>query len=251
MDNSQPIHLLNRRVRLFQPEGGLRTSIDAVLLAAACPAKAGQSLLDMGCGTGAAGFCVLARVPGLRLNGFDIQADHIALARENALLNEGLNGAAASNFLTADAAVFRLHNEKGDNVQFDHIICNPPYNDAQAHTRSPSAAKALAMGHAHTRLEDWTECANRNLKSGGIFTLIHKAGQVDAIIRALGGRFGAIEIIPLQPRTGDEARRVVVRAVKGRKTPARLHPALVLHAQNGDYTAAANAILRDMQPLFL
>lgn len=246
MDKNPPTHLLNRRVLLRQPEGGFRTSIDAVLLAAACRAEAGQSLLDMGCGTGAAGLCVLARVPGLRLTGFDIQADHVALARENAALNDS---ASSCDFLAADVAVFKRYDAKGDNVQFDHVICNPPYNDARAHTRSPSEAKALAMGHAHTTLQDWIDCASRNVKSGGSFTLIHKADQLDRIILAMGGRFGAIEIVPLQPRSGREASRVILRAIKGRKTPTRLHPALILHEENGDYTAAADAVLRDMKPL--
>lgn len=246
MDKDQPIHLLNRRVLLHQPEGGFRTSIDAVLLAAACPAETGQSLLDMGCGTGAAGFCVMARVPGLHLTGFDIQADHAALARENAVINDS---ASSCDFLAADVAVFKRHDAKGDNIQFDHAICNPPYNDAQAHTRSPSESKALAMGHAHTTLQDWIDCASRNVRSGGSFTLIHKADQLDRIILTMGGRFGAVEIIPVQPRAGREALRVVIRAIKGRKTPARLHPALILHEEHGDYTAGADAVLRDMKPL--
>lgn len=246
MDTSRPIHLLNRRVLLHQPEGGFRTSIDAVLLAAACVAKTGQSLLDLGCSTGAAGLCVLARVPGLRLTGIDIQADHIALAQENAALN-GIS--ALCDFETADVMAFKRHDLEGNNVQFDHIICNPPYNDAQAHTRSPSEAKALAMGHAHTTLQDWIDCANRNLKSGGSFTLIHKADQIDKILRAMGRRFGAVEIFPIEPRAGREASRVIVRALKDRKTPARLHPPLILHEENGDYTEAADAVLRDMQAL--
>lgn len=245
-EKTLPVHLLNRRVLLYQPQSGFRTSIDAVLLAATCPVKSGQSLLDLGCGTGAAGLCVLARVSGVCLTGIDIQADHIELARENAMLN---NVSALCDFAVSDVGEFKRHNAKGDNIQFDHVICNPPYNEALAHTRSPSESKALAMGHAHTGLQDWVDCANRNLKSGGSFTLIHKADQIDRIIVALGGRFGAIEIFPVQSREGREALRVIVRALKGRKTPARIHPALILHEAKGDYTAAADAILRDMASL--
>ena len=74
--------------------------------------------------------------------------------------------------------------------------------------------------------------------------MIHRADQVDRIVQALGKRFGATEIIPLWPRQGEEAKRVIVRTRKNRKTPARLHPGIVLHDESGAYTDQADAILR-------
>ena len=47
--------LLGGRVRLSQPVEGYRAAIDPVFLAAAVPARAGESGLDLGCGPGAAG----------------------------------------------------------------------------------------------------------------------------------------------------------------------------------------------------
>ena len=41
-------------VRLWQPRRGYRAGADPVLLAAAVPARGGQSVLDLGCGAGAA-----------------------------------------------------------------------------------------------------------------------------------------------------------------------------------------------------
>ncbi|MCC6597189.1 MAG: methyltransferase [Alphaproteobacteria bacterium] len=246
MTVNEPIYLLNRRLKLHQPADGFRTSIDAVLLAAFCPAKAGQSLLDMGCGTGAAGFCVLARVEGVSLHGVDIQGDHIALAQKNATLNDLQE---VCMFTQAHIGDFTRYKADGTNAPFDHIICNPPYNEAAAHTPSPSSAKALAMGHADTDLADWVACANRNLKSGGSFTLIHKAAHIDKILQTLGPRFGAVEILPLYPHAGQEARRVIIRALKGRKTPARLFSGLILHTENGDYTPEAQDVLRDLAAL--
>jgi tRNA1(Val) A37 N6-methylase TrmN6 len=60
--------LLGGRVRLEQPAVGLRAAIDAVLLAAAIPARAPEAVLELGCGTGAALLCLAARLPGLALH---------------------------------------------------------------------------------------------------------------------------------------------------------------------------------------
>lgn len=237
----EEIHVLNHRVRLLQPEGGFRTSLDSVMLAAACPARAGDTVLDMGCGVGGAGFCVLARVPDVSLTGVDIQADHIDLAIENIKLN-GAEGRV--EFICSD-----IRNYKGG--MFNHVICNPPYLDAGTHMPAPSKSKATALYHDDETLsvKDWIDAGFRHLKSNGSFTIIHRADHVDKIIQGLGKRFGAAEIIPLWPRAGENAKRVIVRTVKDRRTPAQLHAGIVLHEADGKYTDEADAILRDAAAL--
>jgi len=56
--------LLGQRVRLRQPRRGYRAAIDPVLLAAAVPARAGDRVLELGAGVGAAALCLAARVAG-------------------------------------------------------------------------------------------------------------------------------------------------------------------------------------------
>lgn len=241
MDEPVEIHVLNKRVRLLQPSDGFRTSLDSVMLAAACPARAGGHVLDMGCGVGGAGLCVLARVADAKLTGIDIQADHIELAQRNIELNEARGRV---DFCVSDIRDYKAAG------RFDHVICNPPYMEAGAHTVSPLRRKAVAHGHHDDiSLADWLEAGFHALKSGGSLTVIHRADKTDKIILGLKNRFGAVEIIPLWPRRGEHARRVIVRAVKDRKTPAILHAGVVLHEAEGGYTAAADAILRDMQPI--
>ena len=235
----EEIYVLNKKIRLLQPADGFRTCLDSVMLAAACPAQGGDHVLDLGTGVGGAGLCVLFRVPDVKLTGIEIQPDHVDLAIQNAAQN---NMAARAEFICADICDFK-------NGQFDHVITNPPYMEAGTHLASPSDKKARAHNHDDTTLTDWIDAAFRNLKSGGSFTIIHRADQTDKIILGFGKRFGEIEIIPLWPKTGVAAKRVIIRALKDRRSPAMLHPGLVLHRENGDYTDEAEAILRHIAPI--
>ena len=243
MTATQEIYVLNKRVKLIHTEKGFKTSIDSVLLAAACPARAGDHILDMGSGVGGAGLCVLTRVEGIKLTGVELQAEHVELAKRNAVANLFQE---RCEFINSD-----IRDYKNENA-FDHIICNPPYLEAGAHLRSPHEEKATAMGHEDVlTMKDWIDVGHECLKSKGSLTMIHRADKTDKIIQALGKRFGAVEIIPLWPKQGEDAKRVIIRAVKHRKTPATLHAGLVLHDGNGEYTQEAEKILRHAEGLCL
>ncbi len=235
------IYLLNKKVRLLQPEKGFRPGLDSVMLAASCPVQAGQSVLDMGCGVGGAAFCLLYRVPKIHLTGVDVQEDYIALAERNVSLNEADSRA---EFVCSDICDFKAEE------RFDHIICNPPFLESGQHIASPDEGLAVARGHnEELSLKDWIDAGFHNLKPGGSLSMIHRADSIDRIIRGMGKRFGAIEIIPLWPKVGMKSKRVIVRALKDRKTPASIHAGLVLHETDGEYTSAADKVLRDAEPL--
>ena len=99
--------LLGGRVHIRQPASGYRVAVDPVLLAAAVPAKSGQQILDAGCGTGAALFCLAARVAGLNFTGLERQA----LLAEYAQAGVALNGLASSaRIIAGDLAQLVLQN---------------------------------------------------------------------------------------------------------------------------------------------
>lgn len=244
MAKSTEIYVLDRAVRLLQPaDGGFRTSLDSVFLASACPAGAGDRVLDMGCGVGGAAFCVLRRVPQSHVTGVDIQAPYVDLARENIGLNDA---AGRAEFIQSDIRTFKPAG------LFDHVICNPPYFESGAHTPSPDEGKAIALGHNEDEIDvaTWVDCGFRHLKSRGSLTMIHRAHDLDRIVQAMGRRFGGITVIPLWPRAGEAAKRVIVRAVKDSRSPAIMHPGITLH-KDGEhtYTDAADDILRRAKAL--
>lgn len=241
MSDIAEIYVLDKKVRLLQQTEGFRTSLDSVMLAAACPvAREGQQVLDMGCGVGSAAFCLLERVPECFVTGVDIQAECIDLAIKNAELNKKINH---TSFICVPVQEFEV--ETPDR-RFNHVICNPPYLEAGHHIVSPQKGIATARSHASDdiTLEDWVKAALRLLKSGGSFTVIHRADSMDRIIQALGRSFGAIDIFPLWPAKNKPAKRVIIRAIKDRKSPTTLHQGIILHDENGKYTKEAEDILR-------
>ena len=231
---------LSGRLRLWQPVAGYRAATDPVLLAAACPALTGQSVLDLGCGAGAAGLCLAARVPGLALAGLEVQAGYAALARANALRN-GIAFEVHEGDIAAEPPALR----RG----FDHVIANPPYYAAGG-TPAADEGRDLALREAMP-LRLWTECARRRLVPGGWLTLILGADRLGAALAALDGRMGSVAILPLCPREGRAAVRVLIRARKGGRAALRLLSPMVLHAgvthagDRDDNSPEAQAVLRE------
>lgn len=238
------ITVLGQKVRLLQPGQGFRTSLDSVMVAAACPVQSSETVLDLGCGVGGASFCLLERVPTAKVTGIDVHPGFVNLATKNSDLNYRSK---QTSFLCADVRKFSLQDLS---KRFDHVLCNPPYEDSKERTPSPYADKEIALGQEATS-EDWILCALRALKPQGSLTCIHRAEKVDQLLLALGTRFGAIELIPLYSKEGQAAKRVIIRARKDRKSPATIHPGFTIHHADGSYTDKANAILQDAQGLIV
>src|SRR3954467_1857941 len=59
--------VLGGRLRLLQPRRGHRFGHDAILLAAATQARAGEHAVEFGAGVGAAGLALAARCPDVRV----------------------------------------------------------------------------------------------------------------------------------------------------------------------------------------
>ncbi|MFM2045672.1 MAG: hypothetical protein RLY86_4248 [Pseudomonadota bacterium] len=235
--------LLGGRVRLLQPVDGYRAAIDPVLLAAAVPARAGEQVLDLGCGAGAVTFCLTERVPGVQVTGLEIQSVGVDLARRNADLN---HVADRVTILPGDVADLP---EILAGRRFDRVMTNPPFWPGGRHTPSARDHRAVSHGEGTADLSLWIGAALRLLEARGTLTLIHAADRLDDILALLAGRFGDVTILPLWPRAGQPARRVIIHARRNSRGPARLLPGLVLHGAGQGYTAAAEAVLRDGQAL--
>jgi tRNA1(Val) A37 N6-methylase TrmN6 len=81
-------------------------------------------------------------------------------------------------------------------------------------------------------------------RANGRMAMIHKAEALPRILAAFEGRFGALAVLPIQARQGEDAIRVLVQGIKGSRAPMTLKPALVLHDEAQGFTPSVEAILR-------
>lgn len=229
MTDTRIDEFLGGRLRIEQPVGGYRAGADAVMLGAACAARPGEAVLELGCGVGVAALCVAARVPGAVLTGVERDAGYAALARGNAARN-GVQMQVWQADLACPPAELRAKS-------FDHVIMNPPF--FAAGTPSGDAARADAR-HEQTPLGVWIDAGLRRLHPGGWITIIHLAERLDTILGGLGGRAGAVAVLPITAREGRDAGRVIVQARKGARAPLRLLAPFIVHRGHAHERDAEN-----------
>jgi len=221
---------LGGKLCLRQPRSGHRSGHDAILLAAATSARAGDRVVEFGAGVGAAGLALARRVAGINLVLVEIDPQLARLARENVSANDIAAGVIALD-VTSSAEAFAAAGLKADSA--DVVLMNPPFNDAARHRASPDPARASAHVADSETLDAWIHASRRLLKSGGALTLIWRADGLSEVLAALGRGFGSLSIMPVHGDAVTPAIRVLIRAVKGGRAPTRILPSLLLKDESG------------------
>lgn len=234
-------YLLDRRVKIYQPIDGYRASSDAVMLSALVhKVRPGERILDLGSGTGAVSLCLAYRFPRAEITGFEIQPELVELSN----LSAAANGFENLRFVNRDIR----RPDSGWFGQYHHVVSNPPYSSADI--PSPNPGKACAHNFQNFDLTAWLNTALKCLTPRGRIYTVNRAEAVDEILAVLHGRAGAVTILPLYSKNGQNAKRVLISARKNDRSPARILPGLTVHGDDGGHTSAAQKILREGLSLF-
>jgi len=242
--------VLGGRLVLRQPRHGHRVGHDAILLAAATQARAGERAVDLFAGIGVVGLALASRVPGLDMTLVEVDPALAALARENVARND-LSERVRAVALDVDAPASEFAAAGISAELADRVVMNPPFNDPNRQRASPHPGRRLAHAASQQRLSAWIAVAARLLKPNGVLTLIWRAEGLAEVLGALAPRFGGIALVPVHPTPDAAAIRVLLRAVKSSGAPLRLLPGFMLNDAAGRPTAAAEAVLRKGAPLRL
>ena len=234
---------LGGKINLFQPINGYRANMDSILLAAAIEAKAGQSILELGCGVGAVLFSLMARVEDLKVVGIEIQKRYAKLAALNAEHN-GFKATILECNVNAIPSTAK-------NLKYDYVILNPPFYSVSSSMQLTQEEKNIAKRELNTPLDDWLDVAVKRCSANGNIVLIHQAEKLGQILKRIDSVIGNIKILPISSFKGKNANRVIVKGKKGSRSPMQLLPPLLIHeACNLDnskrnYTREVEGILRD------
>ncbi|MFK0384804.1 tRNA1(Val) (adenine(37)-N6)-methyltransferase [Agrobacterium sp. NPDC090273] len=234
-EKSETIDAFHRgRFHVLQPKGrGHRAGMDAMLLASLVADGKSCRVADLGAGAGAAGMAVAARLEKAEVTLFERSPEMAEFARRSLALAENAAFSARVSVQEADVTLrAKARAEAGLlNEHFDHVIMNPPYNDA-GDRKTPDALKAEAHAMTEGLFEDWIRTAGAITVSGGQLSLISRPQSVAEIIAACGRRFGGMEITLIHPRPGEDAVRMLVTAIKGSRARLSFRAPLVMHQED-------------------
>ncbi|MGF1463537.1 MAG: tRNA1(Val) (adenine(37)-N6)-methyltransferase [Maricaulaceae bacterium] len=230
------------RLTVRQPLDGYRAGLDAVLLASAAAGFTPARGIELGSGVGVALLGAALQTANSAWIGLERNAETLELSRVN-IADNGLD--------------HRVETRGGDVAappnlgKADLVMLNPPYYATPGAVRGRGEIKREAFVEGDADLGVWLKTARRFAGPKGWIVIIHRAERLADILAALSAGAGQTRVLPIAPRAGEPASRVLVAARMGSKAPLSLLPPLVLHDAAGDYRTEVVEILSGRRLLSL
>ena len=218
-------------LRIIQDPERFCFGMDAVLLSGFVKARRGDELLDLGTGTGILPLLLSAKTQCAHLTGLEIQEESADMARRSVALNHLEE---KISIVTGDVK------EAGTifaPASFDCITCNPPYMIGKHGIQNPEAPKAIARHEILCTFEDVAAAAEKLLKSGGKFFLVHRPFRLAEIIVTLTKhKLEPNRMRLVYPFADKEPNMVLLEAVRGGNSRMTVEAPLILFEAPGVYS---------------
>lgn len=152
---------------------------DSFLLAYFARPARGETVCDLGSGTGLLGTLLLAREEELRLECVEL------LPEANALARRGFAENGWGERVTLRTGDLRERAVLPPAGSVDYAVSNPPYFPQGSGLRAATAARQTAREEVSCTLADVCAAAARVLRWGGRFTLVHRAERLTDVLCTL------------------------------------------------------------------
>lgn len=205
--------------------------VDAVLLSGFATAKKGDKVLDLGTGTGVIPILMSAKTKAEHFSALEIQPESAEMAKRSVTLNDLQD---KIDIIEGDikkaAEIFKPSS-------FDVITTNPPYMNFEGGLKNSYDPKTIARHEVLCSLDDVAFAAQRLLKFGGKFFMVHRPHRLTDIMCVLREhKLEPKRIRFVQPYADREPNMVLVEAVRSGKPMIKVMPTLVIYNSDGTYT---------------
>lgn len=191
----------------------------------------GEDLLDLGTGTGIIPLLMSAKSDCRTLTGLEIQPDSAEMALRSVKMNrlENRIRIVQGDIREADA-IFAP-------ASFGIVTCNPPYMIKSHGLQNPESPKAIARHEVLCEFEDVAHAAERLLKTGGHFYLVHRPFRLAEIMTTL--RDHGLEPKRMRlvyPYVDRAPNMVLLDCVRGGRPRLSVEKPLIVYREPGVYT---------------
>lgn len=205
--------------------------VDAVLLSGFATAKKGDKVLDLGTGTGVIPILMSAKTKAEHFSALEIQPESAEMAKRSVMLND----------LQDKIDIIEGNIKKAAEIfkpsSFDVITTNPPYMNFEGGLKNSYDPKTIARHEVLCSLDDVAFAAQRLLKFGGKFFMVHRPHRLTDIMCVLREhKLEPKRIRFVQPYADREPNMVLVEAVRSGKPMIKVMPTLVIYNSDGTYT---------------
>lgn len=192
---------------------------DSVLLSDFARASHSDVVVDLCTGGGIIPILMSAKTKAKKLYGIELQSCSYDLAVQNIAIN-GLRE--RIEVICDDIANVLLHFKSGS---ADVVTCNPPYMSADSGFKNPDEPLAIARHEIRTNLVGVIDAADKILKFGGHFYMVHRADRLCDIIWELRSRkLEPKRIRFVQGSPDKSAKLILIEAMKGAAPSLKLEP---------------------------
>lgn len=192
---------------------------------------AGEDLLDLGTGTGIIPLLMSAKSDVNVLTGLEIQRDSARMAERSVRLNrlEDRIRIIQGDIKEADALFAP--------ASFGVVTCNPPYMIGGHGLQNPDSPKAIARHEVLCDFEDVARAAERLLKPGGHFYLVHRPFRLAEIMTTLRDhKLEPKRMRLVYPYVDREPNMVLLDCVRGGRPRLSVEKPLIVYKEPGVYT---------------
>ena len=226
-------------VKIIQAKEGYRFSVDAILLEDFITAKPIEKGVELGTGSGIISILLAKRLEKTEITAVEIQKALAERAGRNTELNDLQE---KINVLSMDMRELRKEFPANS---FDFVFSNPPFRKPKTGRMSTDEERAIARHEIEISLPDLVSTASYLLKHNSRFYMVYHPFRLAELVSLLReSRLEPKRMRFVHSRQGEEAKMVLIEAVKGGGIWLKIDPPLYLYEKGNDYTREAEEIFK-------